>query len=43
MEITNEIIQEIVPELKDMILQIERAHPVPSTVGRERSTQGKAS
>lgn len=29
-EITNELIQEMVPALKDMILQIERAHPVPT-------------
>ena len=39
-EITNEIIQEMVPAPKDMILQIERAHPVPTTVDGEISSQG---
>jgi len=36
--ITNEIIQEMVPKLKDMILQMERAHPVPTTIDGEIST-----
>lgn len=34
--ITNEI---MVPELKDMNLQVERAHTVPSKMDGERSTQ----
>lgn len=40
-EITNEISQEVAPELKDMILQIERAHQVPSTMDGAQGCHGE--